>query len=195
MFQLPTSWHKAAECMNARVAQVSEVGTEVPPAQMCGSVEVGPPPGGNVWWMCCVEEEGVANKPQPQQVNQVGSMVEVGGKIKEINDIDNEVPQEVPQVGATGVLGATGFEAGRVDAQEEGKFVKRLIDPRLPTEEEVAHHELTHLPYRNWCPVCVKAMGRDLDHRGQYTKRRNCQNIVLIVVSPGMNLGTNLRFW
>ena len=80
-------------------------------------------------------------------VNEVGTMVEVGGKIIEIDVIDDEVPQEVPQVGAAGVLGATGFEAGRVDAQEEGKFVKRLIDPRLPTEEEVAHHELTQLPY------------------------------------------------
>ena len=70
-------------------------------------------------------------------------------------------------LGAKGVFGGTGFEAGRVGAHEESKFVKRLIDPRLPTEEEVAHHELTHLPYRNWCPVCVKARGKDLDHRGQ----------------------------
>ena len=52
--------------------------------------------------------------------------------------IRDEVPQEVPQVrapgelGATGVLGATGFEAGREDAQEEGNFVKRLIYPRPP---------------------------------------------------------------
>ena len=79
-------------------------------------------------------------------VDEVSKMVEVGGKVIEIHEVGDEVPQEVPQVGATGVLsatgvlGATGFEAGRVDAQEEGKFVKRLIDPRLLTEEEVAHH-------------------------------------------------------
>ena len=102
----------------------------------------------------------------------MGKIVEVGGEIIEIDEVGDEVPQEVPQVGATGVLGAagvlgaTGFEAGMVDAHEEGKFVKRLIDPRLPTEEEVAQHELTHLPHRNWCPACVKAKGKDLDHRG-----------------------------
>ena len=84
-------------------------------------------------------------------------MVEVSGEILEID----EVVDEVPQVGATG-LGATGVEAASVDAHEKDKFVKRLIDPRLPTEEEVAHHELTHLPYRNWCPACVKAKGKDL---------------------------------
>ena len=31
-------------------------------------------------------------------VNGVGTMVEVGGKIIEIDEIDDEVPQEVPQV-------------------------------------------------------------------------------------------------
>ena len=28
--------------------------------------------------------------------------------------------------------------------------------PRTPSEEEVALHELSHLPYRDWCPHCVK---------------------------------------
>ena len=38
-------------------------------------------------------------------VNEVGTKVEVGGKIIEIDAIDDDVPQ----VGAAGVLGATGF--------------------------------------------------------------------------------------
>ena len=58
-------------------------------------------------------------------LNEVGNMVEVCGKIIEINEVDDEVLQEVPQVGAAGVLGATGVEACRVDAQEEGCFIKR----------------------------------------------------------------------
>ena len=105
-------------------------------------------------------------------VNEVGKMVEVGCEILQVD----EVGDEVPQVGATGLgatgLGATGVEAGRVDAQEEGKFVKRLIDPRLPTEDEVEHHKLTHLPYRNWCPECVKAKGKNLDHMGAVDTER-----------------------
>ena len=75
-------------------------------------------------------------------VNEVGTMVEVGGKIIEIDAIDDDVPQ----VGAAGILGAAGFEAGRVNASEGGNFVRAMVDPRLPTEEEVANHELTHLP-------------------------------------------------
>ena len=55
-------------------------------------------------------------------VNVVGEMVEVGGKVIEVDEVDEEVPLEVPleDAGATGVLGATGFEAGRVNASEGG---------------------------------------------------------------------------
>ena len=41
-------------------------------------------------------------------VDEVGKMVEVGGKVIEIDEVGDEVPQKVPQVGATGVLGAGG---------------------------------------------------------------------------------------
>ena len=51
--------HKAAECMNARVAQVAEeLGTE----ELIGSVEVGGNGNGNMWYVCSVEGE-VKHKP------------------------------------------------------------------------------------------------------------------------------------
>ena len=64
------------------------------------------------------------------RVDELGKILEAGGKAIEIDEVGDEVPQEVPQVGATGVLGATralgatGFEAGRVEAHEEPTFVK-----------------------------------------------------------------------
>ena len=36
----------------------------------------------------------------------------------------------------------------RIKATRE-RIVKKLIDPRRPTEHEVEEHKLTHLPYRN----------------------------------------------
>ena len=80
------------------------------------------------------------------------------------------------------ILGATGVEAGRIDAHEEGKFIKRLVDPRLPTEEEVENHMLTHLPYRNWCPECGKAKGKDLDHRCAVDRERKWSEYCVIIV-------------
>ena len=38
-------------------------------------------------------------------------------------------------------------------------------DPHQPTEQEIKEHNVTHLPHRSWCPVCVKARGREDMHR------------------------------
>ena len=56
-------------------------------------------------------------------------------------------------------------EAGRVGTRNEMRDMRRLVDPRLPTVEERREHELTHIPYRNWCPHCIRGRGKDLDHR------------------------------
>ena len=40
-----------------------------------------------------------------------------------------------------------------------------LPAPRTPTRREVEVHNLTHLPYRNWCPHCVAARRANAQHR------------------------------
>ena len=58
-----------------------------------------------------------------------------------------------------------GEESERVRAPSEREAVRRLLDPRSPTQSEVDLHNLMgHIPYRNWCPICVKAQGKDWDH-------------------------------
>ena len=37
---------------------------------------------------------------------------------------------------------------------EEGTRVKAQRQPYQPTPAEVAQHELTHIPFREWC-VCI----------------------------------------
>ena len=37
--------------------------------------------------------------------------------------------------------------------------------PGSPSHEDRERHNATHLPYRNWCPICVQARGREDDHR------------------------------
>ena len=34
-----------------------------------------------------------------------------------------------------------------------------------PSREEFERHCLTHLPYRNWCPICVQAKKANPAHR------------------------------
>ena len=52
--------------------------------------------------------------------------------------------------------------AERVGLEKEGKFIRKLIDPKLPTKEEVDMHNLMgHVEDRKWCEVCV--VGRSVD--------------------------------
>ena len=46
----------------------------------------------------------------------------------------------------------------------ERKVVK-MSDPKKPNKEEIAEHEMTHLPYRNWCKHCVRGRGKEMAHR------------------------------
>ena len=53
-----------------------------------------------------------------------------------------------------------------VKSEEDGGEVKRLLNPEAPSQLEVDEHFVRgHIPYRNWCPVCVQAQGRDADRR------------------------------
>ena len=50
--------------------------------------------------------------------------------------------------------------------QENGqRKIKPMLDPKLPCQEEVRQHYLTHMPYRNWCPHCVRGRGKEMEHR------------------------------
>ena len=52
--------------------------------------------------------------------------------------------------------------ADRIGAEREGQFMRKLVDPRLPTKEEVDMHNLMgHVEYQNWCEICVRCRGRD----------------------------------
>ena len=46
----------------------------------------------------------------------------------------------------------------------ETRAPKTVFNPMLPSKAEVESHNLTHATYRNWCPVCVKARGREDAH-------------------------------
>ena len=56
-------------------------------------------------------------------------------------------------------------EAEEAEAGGEERKVVKVLDPRQPSEEERRTHNLTHLPYRNWCEHCVKGRGREADHK------------------------------
>ena len=47
---------------------------------------------------------------------------------------------------------------------EEAEPVKCLHTPILPSQSDVDEHRISHIPYWNWCPRCLAAMGRENPH-------------------------------
>ncbi len=37
--------------------------------------------------------------------------------------------------------------------------------PKEPTRAMILAHEITHIPYCTWCPICVQARGRNAPHK------------------------------
>ena len=50
----------------------------------------------------------------------------------------------------------------KIDESEQGgeaQSGKGVTKPAEPTRKEWEEHQLTHVPFRSWCPFCVKGRG------------------------------------
>ena len=68
----------------------------------------------------------------------------------------------------------SGISASDIDLEDsnmEARPATTLRSPTTPSPQEVAQHNLTHMPYRSWCPICVQSKGRSGQHR-----RHQCQH-------------------
>ena len=77
--------------------------------------------------------------------------------------------------GSTNFEESTAFkeEYYNIDEEEhlDARTAKGIKAPEQPTAQERAEHELTHLPYRSWCPTCVQNKGRADNHPRQHSKQ------------------------
>merc|ERR1712023_300011 len=46
-----------------------------------------------------------------------------------------------------------------------------------------------HIPYRNWCPICIKAMGRDMAHKEDKGNERLLPEYSWDYCFPGDEMG------
>ena len=83
-----------------------------------------------------------------------------------------------------------GVEGNRLSLERKDEGIKKIGDPKLPSENEVeSHRQKGHIPYRSWCPVCVMSQGRDSQHRGDHGKERNLPEYSWDYCFPGDELG------
>ena len=52
------------------------------------------------------------------------------------------------------------LEVDEEEAQEGG--MQRV--PMLPSQAEIDEHNITHLPFRRWCPFCLRGRGISSGH-------------------------------
>ena len=64
------------------------------------------------------------------------------------------------------------------DVLDEGavRGPRHIRDIRTPTQAEVDRHNLTHLPFRNWCPHCMRSWQGDATSHSQGGARRIARN-------------------
>ena len=96
---------------------------------------------------------------------------------------DEELRMEEGEEGDRAGYGG-GEEMLRVDREKDNMDVKNIVDPRLTTKEEVNAHNMFHSPYRNWCPVCVQARGKETDHRKSLDEPRGLSEYSLDYCFP-----------
>ena len=56
------------------------------------------------------------------------------------------------------------------DAEEEGRKIKGQESVAAPSQAEYEAHMRTHLPYKRWCPFCVKGKRSAEPHRVEKEK-------------------------
>ena len=71
--------------------------------------------------------------------------------------------------------------------------MRKLADPKMPTEDEVKRHELMgHVIYRNWCPICVRSSGKAWEHKEIKNKSRELPEYHFDYCFPGDEFGYKL---
>ena len=102
--------------------------------------------------------------------------------------MSNEVDSDADDEGLDGMMRGEACE--RVTMEKDDAVVKKMMDPKLPSQDEVdKHYVMGHLPYRSWCNVCIKAKGRDMDHNRDNSKERKLSEYSLDYCFPGDELG------
>ena len=71
----------------------------------------------------------------------------------------------LPELGQEVIMGSGDI----IDADTDDVVQKAipLPTPKTPTAMEIAVHNLTHLPFRCWCPHCTAARRPNTQHRRQ----------------------------
>ena len=73
-------------------------------------------------------------------------------------------------------------QAGQVDISGESKTASSIRTPEPPTDVSRMAHNATHVPFRDWCPICVSSRQRAklyANEKREQTLLRLCRKQVI----------------
>ena len=108
---------------------------------------------------------------------------EEGPRVEEVENEEGLMMEEEEEGDRAGY--GRSEEMLKVERGTDDRDVKNIVDHRLPTKEEVNAHNMFHSPYRNWCPVCVKARGKGTDHKKSLDQPRGLSEYSFDYCFPG----------
>ena len=85
-----------------------------------------------------------------------------------MDGIANENGDECLEVG--GSSSSVGIEP-KDEIDEVMREAEHLKFPPIPSVEEYKKHKLTHVPFKPWCPTCVKAQAQNPPHKRLHHER------------------------
>ena len=62
---------------------------------------------------------------------------------------------------------------------EEARKPKAARVPTRPSQEEVDEHMITHLPFRSWCPHCIRGKSKGKPHKKSNQGNREIPTVAL----------------
>ena len=68
---------------------------------------------------------------------------------------------------------------GEESEPEEARRAKAVRVPTKPSKEEVEEHMATHLPFRSWCPHCVRGKSKGKPHKKLAQGNREIPTVAL----------------
>jgi hypothetical protein len=79
---------------------------------------------------------------------------------------------------------------GDEELMQEGKPIKILRGPVKPTKLEIEEHQHNHIPFRSWCPHCMRGKSKASGHRSS-TQMREKAIVSLDYAFLGVSKGTS----
>ena len=111
-------------------------------------------------WICGAGEEGVDHERDEGDELPEGFLSTEKARAKEAQTEKDEAEKKEREETDEEDIDCEDLE------QEYGqRKTKHMLDPKLPSQEEVRQHCLTHMPYRNWCLHCVRGRGKEMEHK------------------------------